>query len=54
MGPTSHAFQLDVPQDEDWRSVSVKSRDVGDVDIVVNSAGYFPNRLIDELDLPTL
>jgi len=35
------------------RSVSLKSRDVGDVDIVVNNAGYFPNRSIDELDLPT-
>ena len=40
-------------QEEDWRSVSVKSRDVGDVDIVVNNAGYFPNRPIDGLDLPT-
>ena len=50
---TAHAFQLDVTQEEDWRSVSVKSRDVGDVDIVVNNAGYFPNRSIDELDLPT-
>ena len=53
IGPTAHAFQLDVTQEEDWRSVSVKSRDVGDVDIVVNNAGYFPNRSIDELDLPT-
>jgi 3-oxoacyl-[acyl-carrier protein] reductase len=31
----------------------VKSRDIGEVDIVVNNAGYFPNRSIDELDLPT-
>jgi len=53
IGPLAHAFQLDVTQEEDWRSVSVKSRDVGDVDIVVNNAGYFPNRSIDELDLPT-
>jgi NAD(P)-dependent dehydrogenase (short-subunit alcohol dehydrogenase family) len=53
IGPTAHAFQLDVTQEEDWRSVSVKSRDEGDVDIVVNNAGYFPNRPIDELDLPT-
>jgi 3-oxoacyl-[acyl-carrier protein] reductase len=53
IGPTAHAFQLDVAQEENWRSVSVKSRDVGDVDIVVNNAGYFPNRSIDELDLPT-
>jgi len=28
-------------------------RDVGEVDIVVNNAGYFPNRSIDELDLAT-
>ena len=53
IGPAAHAFQLDVTQEEDWRSVWVKSRDVGDVDIVVNNAGYFPNRSIDELDLPT-
>ena len=53
IGPTACAFQLDVTQEEDWRSVSVKSRDVGEVDIVVNNAGYFPNRSIDELDLPT-
>jgi 3-oxoacyl-[acyl-carrier protein] reductase len=26
---------------------------LGDVDIVVNNAGYFPNRSIDELDLST-
>jgi len=32
---------------------STEGRDVGDVDIVVNNAGYFPNRSIDELDLPT-
>ena len=31
----------------------MKGQDVGDVDIVVNNAGYFPNRSIDELDLPT-
>jgi NAD(P)-dependent dehydrogenase (short-subunit alcohol dehydrogenase family) len=53
IGHTAYAFQLDVTQEEDWRSVSFKSRDVGEVDIVVNNAGYFPNRSIDELDLPT-
>jgi NAD(P)-dependent dehydrogenase (short-subunit alcohol dehydrogenase family) len=53
IGPTAYAFQLDVTQEEDWRSVYLKSRDVGEVDIVVNNAGYFPNRSIDELDLPT-
>ena len=53
IGASGHAFQLDVTQEEDWRSVSLKSQEVGDVDIVVNNAGYFPNRSIDELDLPT-
>jgi NAD(P)-dependent dehydrogenase (short-subunit alcohol dehydrogenase family) len=53
IGPTAYAFQLDVTQEEDWRSVSLKSRDVGEVDIVVNNAGYFPYRSIDELDLQT-
>jgi NAD(P)-dependent dehydrogenase (short-subunit alcohol dehydrogenase family) len=53
IGPTGHAFQLDVTREEDWRSLSLRSRDVGEVDIVVNNAGYFPNRSIDDLDLPT-
>ena len=53
IGPSAHAFQLDVTQEEDWRTVSVQSRDIGDMDIVVNNAGYFPNRSIDELDLAT-
>jgi NADP-dependent 3-hydroxy acid dehydrogenase YdfG len=53
IGPTAHALLLDVTQEEQWHSVSLKSRDVGEVDIVVNNAGYFPNRSIDELDLPT-
>jgi hypothetical protein len=52
IGPSAYAFQLDVTQEENWRSVSLTSRDVGDVDIVVNNAGYFPDRSIDELDLP--
>jgi NAD(P)-dependent dehydrogenase (short-subunit alcohol dehydrogenase family) len=51
IGPTGYAFQLDVTEEENWRSVSLKSRDVGQVDIVVNNAGYFPNRSIDELNL---
>lgn len=33
--------------------MATKSREVGAVEIVVNNAGYFPNRSIDELDLPT-
>ena len=40
-------------REEDWRSVAGKAQDLGDVDIVVNNAGYFPNRAIDDLDLTT-
>ena len=29
IGPTACAFQLDVTQEEDWRSVLGKSRDLG-------------------------
>jgi len=53
IGPKAYAFQLDVTREEDWQSVAAKSRDVGEVDVVVNNAGYFPNRSIDELDLAT-
>jgi NAD(P)-dependent dehydrogenase (short-subunit alcohol dehydrogenase family) len=53
IGSAAIPLQLDVSQEDDWRSASVKSLDVGDVDIVVNNAGYFPNRPIDELDLAT-
>ena len=53
IGPAATALQLDVTQEEDWRSASLKSRDAGEVDIVVNNAGYFPNRPIEELDLAT-
>src|ERR1700756_5838563 len=53
IGPTAYALQLDVTQEEQWRSAAAKSREIGEVDIVVNNAGYFPNRSIDELDLAT-
>jgi NAD(P)-dependent dehydrogenase (short-subunit alcohol dehydrogenase family) len=53
IGSTGHAFQLDVTNEENWHSVFDKSKDLGGVDIVVNNAGYFPNRLIDELDFAT-
>jgi 3-oxoacyl-[acyl-carrier protein] reductase len=53
MGANAIALPLDVTREEDWRSVLLKSREIGDVDIVVNNAGYFPNRRIDELDLST-
>ncbi|MQQ99227.1 SDR family NAD(P)-dependent oxidoreductase [Glaciimonas soli] len=47
------ALQLDVTKEEDWQSVAAKARDMGGVDIVVNNAGYFPNRIVDDLDLQT-
>src|SRR6201993_4186732 len=53
IGPEALALQLDVTREEDWRSVAGKAQDLGDVDIVVNNAGYFPNRTIDDLDLAT-
>jgi 3-oxoacyl-[acyl-carrier protein] reductase len=53
IGSSAFAFQLDVTNEQDWHSLSLKSLDLGGVDIVVNNAGYFPNRYIDELDLPT-
>jgi NAD(P)-dependent dehydrogenase (short-subunit alcohol dehydrogenase family) len=53
IGPTAYGLQLDVSKDEDWRVVSHRSTDIGDVDIVINNAGFFPNRPIDELDFLT-
>jgi len=53
IGSAAHPFQLDVTKEEDWRSVLEESQKVADVDIVVNNAGYFPNRPIDELDFQT-
>ena len=50
IGRAAFAFRMDVTQEENWCSISL---DVGEVDIVVNNAGYFPNRSIDELDLAT-
>src|ERR1700732_5278995 len=47
IGPTAQAFELDVTNEEDRRSLSLRSRDLGEVDIVVNNVGYFPNRSID-------
>ena len=53
LGPAAKAIQLDVTQEDDWRAALLESRDLGSVDIVVNNAGHFPNRSIDELDLAT-
>lgn len=53
IGPAAQALRLDVTSEEDWASVAKISKGFGGVDIVVNNAGYFPNRLIDDLDLKT-
>ena len=53
LGTTGHGYQLDVTKEEDWQSLASKAAALGGVDIVVNNAGYFPNRPIDELDLAT-
>jgi NAD(P)-dependent dehydrogenase (short-subunit alcohol dehydrogenase family) len=50
IGSTSLAMQLDVSSEEDWQSIQGKCAAEGGVDIVVNNAGYFPNRIIDQLD----
>ena len=49
----AYALELDVTEVEQWHSVAAKTQELGGVDIVLNSAGYFPNRSIDELDLAT-
>jgi 3-oxoacyl-[acyl-carrier protein] reductase len=46
IGSSAYALQLDVTQEEQWRSAVAKTREIGEVDIVVNNAGYFPNRSI--------
>jgi NAD(P)-dependent dehydrogenase (short-subunit alcohol dehydrogenase family) len=38
IGPRGRAFQLDVTQEEHWRSLAAKSRDMGEVVVVVNNA----------------
>ena len=53
IGPAARALRLDVTSEEDWAAVAQASAAVGGVDIVVNNAGYFPARPIDELDLGT-
>jgi NAD(P)-dependent dehydrogenase (short-subunit alcohol dehydrogenase family) len=53
MEARGYALPLDVSKEEDWRSVANGSKEFGGVDIVVNNAGFFPNRPIDELDYST-
>jgi NAD(P)-dependent dehydrogenase (short-subunit alcohol dehydrogenase family) len=53
IGPTGYALVLDVTEEAQWHAVAAEAGKIGAVDIVVNNAGYFPNRTIDDLDLPT-
>jgi NAD(P)-dependent dehydrogenase (short-subunit alcohol dehydrogenase family) len=53
IGSAAEGLQLDVTKEEEWHSAFLKSQAFGQVDIVVNNAGYFPNRLIDDLDFAT-
>jgi NAD(P)-dependent dehydrogenase (short-subunit alcohol dehydrogenase family) len=53
IGPAASGYNLDVTKEDDWKSLALKTIDLGGVDIVVNNAGYFPNRSIDQLELST-
>jgi 3-oxoacyl-[acyl-carrier protein] reductase len=53
IGSMALAMQLDVTSEKDWQSIQSKCASMGGVDIVVNNAGYFPNRIIDQLDFTT-
>jgi NAD(P)-dependent dehydrogenase (short-subunit alcohol dehydrogenase family) len=53
IGPTGYAMALDVTEEAQWHAAAAAAGKIGAVDIVVNNAGYFPNRSIDDLDLPT-
>jgi NAD(P)-dependent dehydrogenase (short-subunit alcohol dehydrogenase family) len=53
IGSLAQGIELDVTSEEQWNNAFLKSQEMGGVDIVVNNAGYFPNRAIDDLDLAT-
>jgi NAD(P)-dependent dehydrogenase (short-subunit alcohol dehydrogenase family) len=53
LGPAASGYQLDVTKEGDWQTLALKTEALGGVDIVVNNAGYFPNRTIDQLELAT-
>ena len=53
IGPRASGYQLDVTKEDDWRSLDLKTHDLGGTDIVVNNAGYFPNSVIDQLEFAT-
>jgi NAD(P)-dependent dehydrogenase (short-subunit alcohol dehydrogenase family) len=53
IGSAAQALRLDVTSEEEWAAVAQAGAAAGGIDIVVNNAGYFPNRPIEELDLRT-
>jgi NAD(P)-dependent dehydrogenase (short-subunit alcohol dehydrogenase family) len=53
IGSAAHGLELDVTSEEQWHKAFLRGQELGGVDIVVNNAGYFPNRPIDDLDLAT-
>jgi NAD(P)-dependent dehydrogenase (short-subunit alcohol dehydrogenase family) len=53
IGSSAQGLYLDVTQEDHWHKAFLKGEELGGVDIVVNNAGYFPNRPIEELDLAT-
>jgi 3-oxoacyl-[acyl-carrier protein] reductase len=44
IGAAAIGLRLDVTTESDWARVAEHSLNFGSVDIVVNNAGYFPNR----------
>lgn len=53
IGPTASGYPLDVTKEAHWQALAHNAAALGGVDIIVNNAGYFPNRPIDQLDLAT-
>lgn len=52
IGDAAIAIEADISNESGWKHVAqLVERDLGEVDIVVNNAGIYPNIVIGELDL---